>query len=122
MNYASSLCCYFYLILNNIKTLLVKLVKTFLAFHSISRVVDVFASKCNSSAPSVQRNRSQIHILFPFVYPPIHSYVSKGVAFFQFPTRILYPHPTSQRNGLYITGMFCPTATIPTYNCQRHSI
>lgn len=113
MNYASSPCCYFYLILNNIKALLVKVVKKFLTFHSISRVVDVFASTCNSSAPSVQRNRSQIHTLFPFVYPPIHSYGSKRVACFQFPIRILYPHLTSQRNGLNITGMFCRTATIP---------
>jgi hypothetical protein len=102
-----------FLILNNIEALLVKLVKMFLTFHSISRVVDVFTSTCNSSTPSVHRNRSQIDTSFPFVYPPIHSYASKRVAFFQFLTRILYPRLTSQRNGLNITGMFCRTAIIP---------
>jgi len=122
MNYANSPCCYFYLILNNIKVLLVKLVKMFLTFHSISRVVDVFASKCNSSAPSVQRNRTQIHILFPFVYPPTNSYASKRVAFFQFPTRILYPHLASQRNGLNITVCFAELPQYSTYNCQCRSI
>ena len=83
-------------LLYHIRALLVKLVKTFLAFHGTGRVANVLTIRPNVTVrhPQLSETDPQIHTLFLYVYPPIHTYASKRVTFNQFPTRILYPYLT----------------------------